>query len=336
MPITSTRRIFLTSSAAAFASIGIVRAPARAADFSYKAGTNQPVDHPLSVAMKDLWDTVRSETNGRLDVQTFPNNQLGGDTAMMQQLRSGALQFMTLDGGILQAVVPVAGIAGIGFAFKDSTQAFAAFDGKLGAYVRDQIAQKGLFAFDLIWENGMRNVTSSTRPIHSASDLTGFKIRTPNGRLYLDLFTALGAAPTPLNFSELYTALQTHVVDGQENPLLNIEFARFYEVQKYLSMTSHMWSGYWLMANGDVWKGLPPDLQAIVAKNARLTAQRQRAAVVKYNDTLAGKLTSQGMLINQVDRDGMRAKLGDFYKHWHGEFGDQAWSLLEQYAGKLG
>jgi len=182
----------------------------------------------------------------------------------------------------------------------------------------------------------MRNVTSSTRPIHSASDLTGFKIRTPNGRLYLDLFTALGAAPTPLNFSELYTALQTHVVDGQENPLLNIEFARFYEVQKYLSMTSHMWSGYWLMANGDVWKGLPPDLQAIVAKNARLTAQRQRAAVVKYNDTLAGKLTSQGMLINQVDRDGMRAKLGDFYKHWHGEFGDQAWSLLEQYAGKLG
>jgi len=336
MPITSTRRVFLTSSAAAFASIGIVRAPARAADFSYKAGTNQPVDHPLSVAMKDLWDTVRSETNGRLDVQTFPNNQLGGDTAMMQQLRSGALQFMTLDGGILQAVVPVAGIAGIGFAFKDSTQAFAAFDGKLGAYVRDQIAQKGLFAFDLIWENGMRNVTSSTRPIHSASDLTGFKIRTPNGRLYLDLFTALGAAPTPLNFSELYTALQTHVVDGQENPLLNIEFARFYEVQKYLSMTSHMWSGYWLMANGDVWKGLPPDLQAIVAKNARLTAQRQRAAVVKYNDTLAGKLTSQGMLINQVDRDGMRAKLGDFYKHWHGEFGDQAWSLLEQYAGKLG
>jgi tripartite ATP-independent transporter DctP family solute receptor len=336
MPVTSTRRVFLTSSAAAFASIGIVRTPARAADFSYKAGTNQPVDHPLSVAMKDLWDTVRTETNGRLDVATFPNNQLGGDTAMMQQLRSGALHFMTLDGGILQAVVPVAGIAGIGFAFKDSAQAFAAFDGKLGAYVRDQIAQKGLFAFDLIWENGMRNVTSSTRPIHTAADLTGFKIRTPNGRLYLDLFTALGAAPTPLNFSELYTALQTHVVDGQENPLLNIEFARFYEVQKYLSMTSHMWSGYWLLANGDVWKGLPPELQAIVVKNARLTAQRQRAAVVKYNDTLAGKLSSQGMLINQVDRDGMRAKLGDFYKHWHAEFGDQAWTLLEQYAGKLG
>jgi tripartite ATP-independent transporter DctP family solute receptor len=332
----STRGAFISTSAATLASIAIIPKAALAAQFSYKAGTNQPVDHPLSVAMKDLWDTVRTESGGRLDVQTFPNNQLGGDTAMMQQLRAGALQFMTLDGGILQAVVPVAAIQGIGFAFKDSSQAFAAFDGKLGAYVRDQIAHAGIHAFDLIWENGMRNVTSSTRPIRNAADFSGFKIRTPEGSLYLDLFRSLGAAPTPINFSELYTSLQTHVVDGQENPLLNIEFARFFEVQKYLSMTAHMWSGYWLLANGDVWNGLPPDLQALVTKEARVTAEKQRAAVVKYNDTLAGKLRSQGMVINEVDRAGMRAKLGEFYKKWQGTFGDQAWSLLEQYAGKLG
>lgn len=333
---TSTRGAFITASAATLASIAIVRSPARAAQWSYKAGTNQSVDHPLSVAMKTLWDQVRSETNGRLDVQTFPNNQLGGDTAMLQQMRAGALQFMTLDGAILAGVVPVAAIQGVGFAFKDSAQAFSAFDGKLGAYIRNDIASKGLFAFDLIWENGMRNITSSTKPIKVAADLSGFKIRTPEGRLYLDLFKSLGAAPTPINFSELYPALQTHVVDGQENPLLNIEFGRFYEVQKYLSMSAHMWSGYWLMANGDVWKGLPPDVQAIVAKNARVTAQKQRAAVIANNNSLAGKLKSQGMLINEVDRDGLRAKLGAFYGRWKNEFGDQAWGLLEEYSGKLG
>ncbi|HTW83485.1 MAG TPA: TRAP transporter substrate-binding protein [Candidatus Sulfotelmatobacter sp.] len=332
----TTRGAFITSSAAAFASIAVVRSPARAAQWTYKAGTNQPVDHPLSVAMKNLWDTVRAETGGKLDVQTFPNNQLGGDTAMLQQMRSGALQFMTLDGAILASVVPVAAIQGVGFAFKDSAQAFQAFDGKLGAYIRNDIASKGLFAFDLIWENGMRNITSSTHPVKNAADLSGFKIRTPEGRLYLDLFKSLGAAPTPINFSELYTSLQTHVVDGQENPLLNIEFARFYEVQKYLSMSAHMWSGYWLMGNADVWKGLPPDVQAIVSKNARLAAQKQRTAVVNYNNSLAGKLRSQGMAINEVDREGLRAKLGAFYGRWKDEFGPTAWGLLEEYSGKLG
>src|ERR1700681_4848857 len=113
----TTRGAFLTSSAAAFATVAIVRSPAAAADFTGKAGTNQPVDHPLSIAMKDLWDAVRKDTNGRLDVAVFPNNQLGGDTAMLQQLRAGALQVMTLDGGIPGSVVPVAGLQRVGHAF---------------------------------------------------------------------------------------------------------------------------------------------------------------------------------------------------------------------------
>src|ERR1700684_3471409 len=127
--VVNSRGAFIASSASVFASIAIVRAPARAAEFTGKAGTNQPVDHPLSVAMKDLWDNVRKETNGRVDVTVFPNNQLGGDTAMLQQLRSGALQVMTLDGGILEAVVPVGAIQSVGFAFPASPSAFGAFDG---------------------------------------------------------------------------------------------------------------------------------------------------------------------------------------------------------------
>ncbi len=157
---------------------------------------------------------------------------------------------MTLDGGILESVVPVAAVQSVGFAFKEPQDAFRAFDGKLGAYVRSEIAAKGLHPFDKIWENGMRQITSSAKQVKNVEDLAGFKMRTPASKEALGLFKSLGAAPTPMNFSELYTALQTRVVDGQENPLANIEFGRFYEVQKYLTMSAHMWGGYWLLANG--------------------------------------------------------------------------------------
>ncbi len=335
----TTRGTFIASSAAAFASIAVVRSPAAAADFSGKAGTNQPVDHPLSVAMKDLWDAVRKDTKGRVDVTVFPNNQLGSDTAMLQQLRSGALQVMTLDGGILGAVVPLAAIQSLGFAFNDSAHAFRAFDGKLGAYVRAEIAKNGLHAFDKIWENGMRQITTSTKPVRNAGDIVGMKLRTPNSRLALDTFKSLGAAPTPINFSELYTALQTKVVDGQENPLANIEFARFFEVQKYLSLSGHMWGGYWLLAESGWYNKLPADLQAIVTRNASTITDRQRQDVIKLNDTLIGKLKSQGMAVNDLtaaDRASMRAKLPEYYQRWKAEFGATAWELLESYTGKLG
>lgn len=336
----SSRGAFIGSTAATFATIAIVRSSAKAAEtITGKAGTNQPVDHPLSIAMKDLWDAVRTETKGRVDVKVYPNNQLGGDTAMLQQLRAGALQVMTLDGGILEAVVPVAAIQSVGFAFADSNLAHKAFDGKLGAYVRSEIEAKDIHVFDKIWENGMRQITATPKAIKSLGDLAGFKIRTPNSRFALDLFKSLGAAPVSMNFSELYTSLQTHVVDGQENPLANIEFGRFFEVQKYLSLSSHMWGGYWLLSNNEWWKGIPADLQATIAKTASTITDRQRKDVMKLNDSLIGKLKSQGMEVNTLtssERDAMKAKLSDYYKRWKAEFGATAWSIMEGYSGKLG
>ena len=286
--------------------------------------------------MREMCAAIDTETGGRLQIAVFPNNQLGGDTAMLTQLRSGALQMMTLDGGILSAVVPLAAIQSVGFAFKDSKQALAAFDGAVGAAVRSQIEAKGIHAFDNIWENGMRQITSSTKPIHTLADLGNFKIRTPAAKISLDLFTDLGASPTPINFSELYTALQTHVVDGQENPPANIMASRFYEVQKYLSLTAHQWSGYWLLMNGDAWKSLPGDIQTIVTKNARIGAQKQRTAVIAANIALIDVLKTKGLAVNDADRGPMRAQLGGFYKRWKGEFADTAWTLLENAAGKLG
>ncbi len=332
-----TRARFTAGTAAAFASIAVIRGTAQAAQWNYKYASNVSLDHPLNVRMRECWDTVRKETKGRLDVQVFPNNQLGGDTQALQQLRSGALQFFTLDGGILQAVVPVAAIQGVGFAFKDSAEAFRALDGPLGDYVRDEIGKQGLYVHPKMWENGMRQITSGTKPIRNAGDLEGFKIRTPAGALWVDLFKSMGAAPGPLNFSEVYTALQTKVFDGQENPYAIIDTARLYEVQKYLSVTNHMWSAYHLLGNPDAWKALPPDVQRIVDRNLTKYALLQRRDTQLRNDSLSEKLARHGLTMNRADTSGFRTKLAGsgFYTRWRDKFGPQAWSLLEKTSGKL-
>jgi tripartite ATP-independent transporter DctP family solute receptor len=331
-----TRGRFAAGSAAALASISVITAPVRAAEFAYKYASNLNVDHPLNVFMKQCWDAVRSETGGRLDVAMFPNNQLGGDTQALAQLRSGALQFFSLDGGILGAVVPVAQIQGVGFAFKDSAEAFAAMDGPLGDYVRQQIAAAGIYVHPKMWENGMRQITSSTHPITVAADLINFRIRTPPGALWVDLFRTMGASPTPINLSEVYTALQTHVVDGQENPFAIVATSRFYEVQKYLSVTNHMWSAYHFLGNRDAWSALPPGIQRIVDRNLTQYALLQRRDTALRNASLAEKLGRLGMVLNQADTGGFRAKLGPFYKKWAAAFGPTAWGLLEAHSGKLG
>lgn len=330
------RKRFLAGSAAVFASINVIKAPAKAAEFEYKFATNAPISHPLNTNAVPMWENVKKATGGKVDVRIFPNNVLGGDTAMLTQLRSGAIQFFTLSGGILTNVVPVAGIQGVPFAFKSLKDVFTAFDGELGAHVRKEIENNGLYAFPLITDNGFRQITNSVRPINTVKDLEGLKIRTPVGKLWVDLFKTLGAQVATINISEAYSALQTHVVDGQENPYIVIEFQRFFEVNKYLSITNHMWDGYWFLANLDAWKALGPDNQKIVSKYADIYCRGERRDNNNFNLALAEKLGRQGMAINTADTSTFKAKLPDFYARWKNEFGTAAWSIMEKYTGKLG
>ena len=155
------RRQFLTAATALAA--GSMTAPfaqAQAAEYKMKFASNLPAVHPLNVRATEAADAIRKETGGRVDIQVFPNNQLGSDTDMLSQVRSGAIDFFTLSGLILSTLVPVASINGIGFAFKDYEQVWAAMDGDLGAFVRGAIAKSGLVAFDKIWDNGFRQTTS--------------------------------------------------------------------------------------------------------------------------------------------------------------------------------
>jgi tripartite ATP-independent transporter DctP family solute receptor len=308
-----------------------------AAEFTMKLANNVPATHPLSARMVEATDAIRQETNGRVDIRVFPSNQLGSDTDSLSQLRSGALEFFNLSPLILQTLVPNAAISGIGFAWSGYDKVWPAMDGELGAYVRGQIEKVGLFTFEKIWDNGFRQVTSSTKPILTPDDLKNFKIRVPVSPLWTSMFRALDAAPTSINFNEVYSALQTRVVEGQENPIALITSAKFYEVQKYLSKTNHMWDGYWLLASGRVWNKLPQDVREVIQKHANEKALAQREDLAKLNNSLERELAEKGMQVSNVDGTAFRAKLqsAGFYKEWRQKFGDEAWKLLEKHAGAI-
>src|SRR6266436_10294256 len=282
-----TRRRFVAGSAAAataIATVNILTRRAAAADFTYKYANNSPLTHPMTIRMTEAANKINDESKGRLEIQIFPNNQLGGDTDMLSQVRSGAIDFFTLSGLILATLVPVASINGIGFAWKSYDQIWPAMDGELGAHVRAAIAKSGLVAFDKMWDNGYRQITSSSKPINTAEDLKGFKIRVPPSPLWTSMFKAFGAAPASINFSEVYSALQTKIVEGQENPLSIIYFAKLFEVQKYLSETNHMWDGFWFLANAKAWNGLPADVRDVITKNLNKSALRDRVDIKTLND----------------------------------------------------
>jgi tripartite ATP-independent transporter DctP family solute receptor len=296
-----------------------------------------PVTHPMNIHAREMAELVSKESKGRMEIQLFPNNQLGTDTDMLSQLRSGAIQFFNLSPGILSIFVPSAFISGVGFAFKDYNQVWAAMDGDLGGYVRAQISKAGLHVFGKILDNGYRQTTTSTKPIKVPEDFKGVKMRVPVSPLWTSLFKALGASPASINFSEVYSALQTKTVEGQENALALIETAKLYEVQKYCSLTNHMWDGFWPLANQQAWDKLPKDLQEIVTRNLNATTVMQRVDVKKLNDTLSTELSKKGLSFNTVDAELFRNALrkSGFYAEWRKKFGEEAWLLLEKYVGRI-
>ena len=339
MTMNLTRKQFLLGAGAAAGAIGLSGRPARAArPVTIKFGVDVPLDHPTSQSAIAAGKRIASESKGRVKLQVFPANQLGNDDHMLSEVRSGAIQMMGIGDNILSSLVPSAAIDNLGFAFKSIDTAWAALDGKVGELVAAEIAKKGLYPMRRIWDEGFRDITSSTKPIKTPADLKGFKIRVPPSPISVSLFTHLGAAATSLNIAELYTALQTKVVEGQENPLGLIETQKFYQVQKYCSLTNHMWVGYWLICNEVFWNNLPEADRKIVETAFNDEAPKQRAANNKLNNSLQSKLTQQGMTFNTVTTADFQEALvkSGFYSEWQQKFDPALWSALEQYTGKLG
>ncbi|WP_144630019.1 TRAP transporter substrate-binding protein [Bordetella genomosp. 13] len=334
---TMTRRTLLRTMAAAPALYLGVPKFARAAEFSYKYANNLPMSHPLNVRSQEAADRIKKESGGRLEINIFPNNQLGGDTDMLSQVRSGGIELFTPSALVIATVVPVAAINAVGFAFSNYDQVWSAMDGKLGAHVREAIGKSRLYAFEKMWDNGFRQTTTSNKPIQSASDLAGSKIRVPVSPLSISMFKALSAAPASLQFSEVYSALQTRIVDAQENPLPIIQAAKLYEVQKYCSLTNHIWDGYWFIANGRAFERLPVELRTLWETAFNEAGIKQREDLKAMNQSIQKDLEGKGLAFNQPKADTFQAALrkAGFYEEWRGKFGDQAWGLLEGAVGKL-
>ncbi|MGQ3673606.1 TRAP transporter substrate-binding protein [Xanthobacter sp. TB0136] len=312
-------------------------ARAKGPEFTFKYANNLPITHPMNLEAKAAALRIKEQTDGRFELQVFPNNQLGSDTDMLSQLRAGGIEFFTLSGLILSTLVPLAAISNLGFIFPDYAAVWKAMDGGLGAFIREQIAKVNLHPMEKIWDNGFRQTTTSTVAIETPDNFRGLKIRVPPSPILSSMFRTLGASPVAMNFAEVYSSLQTKVIDAQENPLAVISTAKLYEVQKYLSLTNHAWDGYWFLANGRAWRRLPDDLKEIVANNINQAGMAERVQVEKLNIDLAEGLKNDGMSVNSVDttpfREALRA--GGFYEEWKGKYGDAAWDVLENYTGKL-
>jgi tripartite ATP-independent transporter DctP family solute receptor len=332
-----TRRALLAG-AAAFPLLTILKWPASAAEFELKYATGQDPSHPVNLRAQEALTRIREATSGRVDIKLFPANQLGSDTDLLTQVRNGSIEFFNLSSLILATLVPISGITSVGFAFKNYDEVWGAMDGKLGDHIRSEIAKAPIFTVSKIWDNGFRHVTSSTREIRGPADLKGFKLRVPPAPPLTSLFKALDAAPTPINFNEVYTSLQTKVVEGQENPLAIIATTRLYEVQKTCSLTAHVWDGYWVLGNKRAFAKLPNDVQAIITRELDKSAGDQRADIAKLSDTLKADLKAKGITFIDVQQDDFRKALAgtNFYAEWKQKYGPTAWGLMEKVSGKLG
>jgi TRAP-type transport system periplasmic protein len=332
------RRQFGTTALASVAALwAAAPSTAQGGKVNLKVGGQFADSHPSSKAMEAACAEIRQQSSGRIDIQFFPNAQLGSDAAMLTQVRSGAIDMMTASGISMQVVSPIAGISGMAFAFSDYAHVWQAMDGDLGASIRVGLDKVGIYAFPKILDSGYRNITTSNRPINSVEDLRGMKMRVPPSPVWVSLFTALGASPTSITINELYSALQTKIVDGQENPLTIIESGKYYEVQKYCSVTEHMWDGLWIIANGKRIKSLAADDLALISKSFGTATEKQRAETERLNVDLEGSLKAKGLVFNRPDKAQFRQLLtqAGFYADWKRKYGPDSWAVLEKYSGSL-
>ncbi len=326
------RRSFLSGAAAAALATGSTGA--RAADFKWRLGLSQPLDSPNFIRLKEMAENIRKDTNGALQIEVHGAGALGSDSKMLDMLQKGELELYNA-GNVLGPIVPVAEMPGLPFTFKSPAEVFKALDDDLGEYIHDQLVPKGIHTFRYWLDNGFHHLTTSTIPVRSVEDLKGMKMRTPVQKMTVDFFETLGAKPMTFTLNRLYQVLKDKTCDAQTDPLGLIVLMKLYEVQTYLSLTNHWWSGFTFTASTKAWDTLPADMKAIVEKHARTMALAQRKDVEKLTAEAIGILKGKGMIVNECDTSGFKKPLAGFYARWKAVYGDKAWAILEKHVGKL-
>jgi tripartite ATP-independent transporter DctP family solute receptor len=335
MTTTLTRRTFVAAALAPLA-VSVRSLPASTAEYTFTQFHNQTATSSLHRRLVEMWTAIGTETRGRVATQVFAQNNgvAGSDPAALKMLVAGEIQFFTLMGGILGTMVPAAEIQQVPFSFRSAAHAHQALDGALGAYLRKEMAAKGILGFPVgAFDNGMRQIAGPIRPIARPEDLVGLRMRVPAGQMVADTFKALGAEPVTINSDGIYEALKTARVDAQENPLALVDLFKLYEVVKYVSITNHMWSGFNLLAHLPTWKRLPADITTTIERNVTKYVRLQRRDQEQMNARLRTELARRGLRFNDVAPGPFRSKLSGFYGSWKERLGTRSWSLLEAATG---
>ena len=255
-------------------------------------------EHPIGMGAQKFADLVSQKSGGKITVKLFPNGTLGGDVQTVSALQGGTIDMTALSSGILSGQVKEFVIFDLPFLFNNGREADAVVDGPIGKRLGERLTEKGLVALGY-WELGFRNLTNSKHPVAKLEDFQGLKIRVIQSPIYIDLFNALGANAVPMPFPEVYQALEQKVVDGQENPLKSIELSKFYEVQKYLSITRHIYSPLSILISKKTWDRLSKDEQKVIQDAATESLDYQRK-VARGEDEKSLDLLKKSMTVSEL------------------------------------
>ena len=256
-------------------------------------------DHPLSLGVQKFAEILAAKSGGKLKVREFPASQLGNEMQMQSALRGGTQEMMSAASTSLASVVKEFGLLDFPFIVSTTAQAEALAAGAFGQAMTDSLPEKGLIGLGY-WGLGFRNVTNSTRSISNVEDFAGLKLRVIPNPVFLETFRALKANPVPMNFGELYTALENKTVDGQENPYTVILSNKFYEVQKYVSATNHAFTQNILLVSKIFWDKLSPDEQKMIVEALAETRAYQREQTRLQTEKALGELKAKGMTFNEI------------------------------------
>ena len=293
-------RKLLSMVVAASFSVGLAAPAAMAADKVMKCGIVTNKDRSLSKGLVEFGKILEKETGGSIKVQVFTDGVLGGDRQTLEGLQMGTIHCTSVSTGPIAAFVPQFDVFDLPFLFKDKATAFKVADGPIGQELLDKLPAVGMIGFNY-WENGFRHLTNNKREVKTAEDIKGLKIRTLESKIHVDTWKQLGANPTPMSFSQLYTALEQGVVDGQENPFGNVVSNKFNEVQKYLTTTGHVYNASPFLVSKKFYDGLTDKEKEAVKKAAKEAQTFQRAANDKEDQDSVAELTKRGMKITALN-----------------------------------
>lgn len=320
MTFKNTRRAALLGAASLLATPAVLRAQGQV---RLTLGHGAAPGNPRSLAAERLASLLGERSGGRIVMRVAGSAQLGDDAAMLTGLRTGTLDMSVNSQGASAAVLPELASLGLPVLFGSAAAAYRLIDGPIGEELARRFEGVGLTALGW-WDNGIRHTTNSRRPINRPEDLRGLKIRTPPDPSTIDIFQALGAATQQINFGELYVALQQGVVDGQENPLANIQSSKLYEVNRFISLTGHQWQCNPVLVSRMAWGRLRPEDRRLLQEVAKEAEAYQRALSQEADTRLLAEFRGNPQLaVNEVDQAPFRAATAAVYDRWEARpFGD--------------